>query len=456
MSSYGRILRNMVQQKMKYANKVLTEQGMLNQQFNFFDIFDIYSFLSNLQISSTLFSSFISSFLLGIDLNNIIPDNIVFEVELPDLQQWLNGVLIILKQINLQIALQNLIQSLSTLNIQINLNDLINMLKQPQQFLIPQINLGTLNKAYYNKSYYGQAYVDPAAVANFFKSTMYDVVIKHKNPATARSEAHALAQALNLRDTLAGNLFDRIQAIKAVREQACTFDYCWFDYSYIAPEPSPGSWDGLVTFDSYSGEKITLPYRNLLDFQAGCYFDFSVFDYCLMLDYEVTGNNVYRNDAYNINLLHDAIYRNFRSRINTTPIALANYQTTEARLDPYKSKRVDMYGLSILQLRQLDEVTARIVRQMNPKVDPFTLRQYKVAVENLYSTLFQEHRWGRESQQAMTKNQLKTWWVQKWSLQGLDANILNQLFDNVYQLVVIQGKIRTKERLNFLRRKLYG
>lgn len=456
MSYWGRKLRQITQQKIKYGEKVLTQNAILNVQLSLANTFNIYSFLSDLQISSTLFSSFMSSFLLGINLNDILPDNLNFQVELPDLQQFLNGVLIILKQINLQISLQNLIQSLSNLNIQINLNDLNNFLTQPFQFLIPQLNLSSLNKGYYNQSYYGQSYYDPVAVANFFKSTIYSVVIKNKNPQTAINEISALAQSLNIRDTLAGNLYDRIQAIKAVREQACTFNYCWFDYSNFADEQTPDSEDGLVSFQSYSGEQVSLPYRNLLDFQAGCYFNFSVFDYCIMLDYEKTGNNVYRNDAYNIDLIHNAIYTPFKNRINVTPLAVANYQTAQERLDPHNSQRVSDYGFATTQLRQIEYVTANIVRGLNPNVDTFTLRQYKVAVDNLYGMLYQEHRWGNEAMQTMVKDQLKQFWIEKWTLHGLDPNILSPLFDAVYPLVVAQGTIRASERLNFLRRKLYG
>jgi len=460
MSYWGRKQRQITQQKIKNGNKVLTEQGILNMQLNFANLFDTYSFLSDLQISDTLFSSLISSLLYGINLNNIIPDNITFEVELPDLQQWLNGVLIILKQIDLSSLLQNLAISFPSLNLQFNLSDLLFNLNFSFNFTIPTIsfNLGQsqLTKAYYNQSAYGLSYYDPTAVTNFLKSTMYSAVIKKKNPITIKNEMLALKQSLNLADFVVDDIYNRLIAMKQVKETACLVDYCWVDYSTIPPQADTPHHDALVTFQTFDNRTVTIPVTNMLDIQAGCYVDLSYVDLCAVLDYDITGDNVYASGGASIETVHNAIYRSFKSRINVTPLAMANYQTAKARLDPHNSERVAYYGFSTTQLRQIEEVAGRIVKQLNPGVDAFTLRQYKVAVDNIYSSLFQQHRWGNEAQQAMTQQQLQQWWVSKWSANGLDPNVLNALFNAIYPLIIAQGKVRTSNRLNFLRKKLFG
>jgi len=440
MSYYGRRLRKVTKQKIKYGNKVLTDNGMLSVQLSIGNVFNIYSFLSDLQISSTFFSGLTSSFLFGINLNNIIPDNINFEVELPDLQQWLNGVLIILKQINL--------------------SDLLSPLSNFSNFTIPTISINIqqsqLQKAYYGVTPYGMGYYDPTAVLNFLRSTVYNIVIKNKNPLTVKNEINALKQSLNIADFVADDLYNRLTTMKSLKEQACVADYCWVDYSYIPEEADTPHHDALVKVDTYDGRQLTIPMVNMLDIQAGCYVDLNYVDLCVVLDYDQTGDNLYQTGVYDIDHVRNAIYRSFQSRINLTPLAVANYQTEKARQDPHNSERVAYYGLSITQLRQLDYVVENVVRQICPDIDSFTLRQYKVAVENLYGTLYSVHKWGNESQQAMTQDQLQQYWIQKWTSQGLNSNILSALWSATYPVVTAQGRIRTRERLNFLRKKLYG
>jgi len=456
MSYYGRRLRKVTKQKIKYGNKVLTDNGMLSVQLSIGNIFNLYNFLSNLQISTTFWSGLTSSFLWGINLNDIIPDNINFQIELPDLQQWLNGVLLIINQINLSNLLQNLNISLPNFN----LNDLIGSLSDFTNFLIPPININLQNsqltKAYYGISAYGLSYYDPTAVRNFLRSTVFSIVVKNKNPATIKNEMEALKQSLNIADFVADDFYNRLIAIKEARDQLCLVDYCWVGYSIIPEEDNSPRHDALLSFQTYDGRNVTIPVGNIFDLQAGCYVDLSYVDFCAIAEDETTGDNVYNITEPSVSTVLDAIHRSFVSRINVTPLAVANYQSGKARQDPHNSERVAYYGLSVTQLRQLDYVTENVVKGLIPDIDSFTLRQYKVAVESLYSELFSVHRWGNEAQQAMSQEQLQQYWTQKWTLQGLNSNVLTALWNAVYPVITAQGKIRTRERLIFLKKKLYG
>ena len=456
MSSYGRILRKVTSQKIKYGNKVLTDQGILSVQLSIGNIFNLYNFLSNLQISTTFWSGLTSSFLFGINLNDIIPDNINFQVDLPNLQQWLNGVQIILKQINLGNLLQNLNLTLPSFN----LNNLIGSLSDFTNFVIPPISINLQNsqltKAYYNVSAYGLSYYDPTAVRNFLRSTVFSIVVKNENPATIKNEMEALKQSLNIADFVADDFYNRLIAIKEARDQLCLVDYCFVGYSIIPEETNTPKHDALLTFQTYDGRKVTIPVGNVFDLEAVCYVDLSYVGYCAVGGDETTGDNIFNITEPSVSTVLNAIHRSFVSRINTTPLAVANYQTEKAREDPHNSERVAYYGLSVTQLRQLDYVTENVVRQIYPDIDSFTLRQYKVAVENLYGTLYSVHKWGNESQQSMTQDQLQQYWIQKWTSQGLDPSILSALWNATYPVVRAQGKTRTRERLNFLKKKLYG
>jgi len=452
MRDFGREARKATEEKIKYGQKVLTNEGIANIFTSFISVFDIYSFLSDLVISNTFFSSFVSNFLLGFSLNDILPDNLEFQIDLPNMDQLLNGVQLVLQQINLQISLQNILQSLTNLNIQINLSDLTTL----TQFINPTVQFNSLNKAYYNESYYGQSYYDPTAVSQFFKSTLYAMTKKKSNPATQRAELSAIATSLNIKPELVGDLYNRMTAMSAVEQQCATWDYAFWDYSDLCPEEENNPKEGLVTIQTYDGNSLTLEYRNMIDFQAGCYWDDSLWDYCFWLDYDETGDNIYNSDGANINLLHDAVYRNFKNRINSTAIALANYQTPEQRMDPHNSPRVAQFGFASVKNKQLMYLTQQIVRQLVPNVNAFTLNLYSSAVLNLYGVLYNPHKWGNEAQRSMSEQQLKTWWVTKWTNEGLDSNVLNTLFDRLITVIRAQGQYRQQRRINFMNWMLKG
>jgi len=456
MSFWWKKQRQITQQKLKYGQKVLTNNAILINQLIYADLFDTLAFLSDLLISNTFWSSLLSSFLYGIDLNNLIPDNIVFTVSLPDLQQWINGVLILLNKIDLATALQNLSLTMP----QINLTQLLNSLTSPTNFLIPPISINLqltqLQKAYYNQTAYGYGYYDPTAVTYFFRSTMHAIFVKGKNPASIKNDLQALGQGLNLSPRIVDDTYNRLMAIKKLKEEACLVDYCFVDYSVIPQQADNETQDALITIETLDGRTMTIPVTNIFDLQAGCYVDLSYVDLCVVVDYNQTGVNVYQMGNASIEYVLEGIHRNFVNRINITPLAMANYQTDRARSDPHYSERVAMYGMALTRLRQIEAVTDNILDQIAPGLTAFIKRQYKVAVDNLYGTLFNPHKWGNEAIKAMTKDQLKTWWITKWQNQGLDPNILSSLFDQIYPLIIAQGANRASERLNFLKKKLFG
>ena len=56
---------------------------------------------------------------------------------------------------------------------------------------------------------------------------------------------------------------------------------------------------------------------------------------------------------------------------------------------------------------------------------------------------------------TMTPDQLKQYWVDKWSADGLDPDVLSAVWDNVKPVIDILGSARTTARMRFIREKLY-
>ena len=150
----------------------------------------------------------------------------------------------------------------------------------------------------------------------------------------------------------------------------------------------------------------------------------------------------------------DKVWLNFRSRITVTPLAVANYQTIRERTKWTESERLETYALPMSQRMHLERLTESIVRLKEPDIDALKLRLYKSAVLQLFGDLTQMHRWGSEMFTSMTEDELKNWWLERWTRAGLNRETLEELYGRIRGTVSTYTSRRHKERLRFLRKRL--
>jgi len=70
-----------IEQKRKFWHKVLSEEGMWSTLVQTFNVFDWLSFFSDFTLSDTLFSTLVSSLLLGIQPIDLEPWNLCWDIE---------------------------------------------------------------------------------------------------------------------------------------------------------------------------------------------------------------------------------------------------------------------------------------------------------------------------------------------------------------------------------------
>ena len=427
-----------IREKMKYWSKVLSDDAMLGVLDSTLDIFDWLSFFSDWQLSDTLFSSLVSYFLLDINLKDIAPINLDFEVELPSLDEFLRGVLIKLLKIDITILAPDLLKAIET----------------PSLFLESEYaeNLEStrLRKGVYGVTYFDHSYYDPVPVREFFRSTLYAFMKKRGEWRSARDKVEAIASTLNIHPELARMLYNRLSAITMVKERALTWDYGWWDRTYWAEEGS----GGRIQFYTYEGTLVTMPYEDLIDYQAGGFWDDAAWDYFYWTEEPPKAVHPYRLDKYRITVLQDRFWSNFRDRITTTAMAVANYQTREEREKWWRSERTDIYGFTMSQRMQIETVVDHLVRSMRPGIDAVRLRLYKTAALELYADLAGIHRWGQEAVQSMSEEQRRTFWIERWVKAGLDRDVLAAVYDRVRGLIKTLVSRRQRQRLRFLRSRL--
>ena len=139
--------------------------------------------------------------------------------------------------------------------------------------------------------------------------------------------------------------------------------------------------------------------------------------------------------------------RRMISRYRATGIGFGNYQRPEEAYYFHKSERADHYH----QIRDFYRHFDNIIENMlaNKDIDIYKKNMYKRAIAMLIGHKKKRHKWGYSAYKSMTEEEFKTWWIEYWVKQGLDINILNELYN-----VVIKWIQKLRPKLEDLGRKL--
>jgi hypothetical protein len=428
-----------LEQKLKLSQKSFTDDAIDQNFFKLLDVFEWAAFEGEATLSDTLFTSLVATLLHGIPLADVVPWQQLFRIELPTAEEYARGVLIRIERV----APEEVVPALETVEGTLGYI-FVEPVAEPVTSQVP-------GKAVYGVSRYDQSYFDPTAVREFLRSTAYAVTKRGTSFAGMRDEMAALAETLGLRPEVAEDLLNRSLLVEALKLQGAIADYAWADETVVT--------DGRVRFRAGSGEEVEVEVAHLLDAVAGCYADLSFSDACYAMPEDYYRYYPLRYDPTAARIALDYLVsiftRGFRNRLTLTALALANYQTAEERARPV-TPRAEAYALSTSQCQRLDSLVEGFVLRAKPDTTPVELNLYKVAVRALYGELTAAHRWGAEAQRAMARDQLKQYWVEKWSRYGLNPQLLDRLFDQALPAVATLGAVRASARLKELAYRLFS
>jgi hypothetical protein len=161
--------------------------------------------------------------------------------------------------------------------------------------------------------------------------------------------------------------------------------------------------------------------------QYGCILDISVLDDCYLFERE----DVYADEAPHIDRFLEERMRLFRDRAMITAPAFSNYVTGEEAADYHLAERTTVWGeLMSIRYTVEHEVEAFLAREA-PGLNTFDKRKYVTAVLQLLGHTGKRHRWGYRVYQLLEEPEIKNWWIEYWSNQGLDGTLLEKIFDSV-------------------------
>ncbi len=409
------LLKELNAMKRKYHENVMTADAEWTNYLRFLQMYDMYIQWSSFIIPEFAIDAFAIITTFGINPFELDVLNLIFDVRLPSLDEYLKGINIVIDRI-----------SIEKLGIPLDFSSLLDL-----DFQIGDIQLAP-EKCVYGKSFYGHCYVDPDTMREFIRNTVLAIFKKHDDIESVRREVEILADTLGISRDVVATLFNRIVMLRSYYRSTFTLNLSSLNIATLAGDRSSVP---VYTFDK---EVVEVELQYLTDAMMGCVLDTTALDLC----YVVARGSAFKADldpTRQVPQILDAIQglvRDNVSRYLYTPMALANYATGRERADYRFSQRTETWAQLMAYRFALDAYVESLIQQLLPGADKFTINAYASAVRQLFGHVYKRHRWGMDLWTMLSEEELKTYWVSYWTSQGLDPDVLNKIYDKIKDIVI--------------------
>jgi len=415
LEDLAKIFNDLVNQKKKYHAKTLSIDAEDTLVQRFLSVYDLTMDISSLLIPEFYYASMSLSLTFDFDLFELEPLNLEFEWRFPDLEEWLKGINIVIDKIFPDIATD--IESFVMNNFKdVYIGDILSTITE---------------KCYYGKSTYGSCYVDPAAVREFLRTAIALAIKKHANIPHRKLFIETLSRTLDVNTDVARFVHDKMAMIADTHVICFTLDYGVLDVSQLCEQYEADPSMGKSYFVNLDNQIVSVAFKNLADAQYGCILDITPLDYCYVMPEE----DVYEHSPEMYVASVEDKLRRFRERFMLTPLALTNYETGDEATDYTKNERLEIWG-NLMALRyKIEAIVKNWLDNNVPDLDVYTRRKYVTAVLQLFGHVGKRHKWGYGVFKVMNSEDLKSWWIDYWSQQGLDKDVLEKLWNFISPLL---------------------
>ena len=428
MSTLSDLVRKIIIEKQTYAQKVASESAV---QQNVFDIY-LYSDQIGSQfdqvILDSVFTSLVGVTFFGLDPSEIPVFNLCFDTSLPTGEEFEQG-----KLINVQnVSCLEKYPEMSTY-----INEAVNALKP-----------STIQKCYWGESTFGDCYVDPSAIRDYLRSTMLKVFKVARTSGTQKAIHDSFITNLDMLPEPLKAGWEMSNYITEAKYRDAWWDYAWWDLSVWAEEET--------YIANYENKPVSANPEHPMDVMVVAFWDLAVWDFSFWAEEtHSTPEGLEMLDKFaklydSAMAIADKISFEAKSRLLTTPLIVANYQTREERENWAISKRVDDFGYTKAWIYIIRDIVRSIVKNVPPGI----FRVYESAAMSLVSRLGRPSGWGFDAFRSMDMDTFKKQWIDEWSNKGLDPNLLSAIFDRVISEVKVFSSERFKRKI--LQQTLYS
>jgi len=416
---FSKLVRELRRQKQKYHAKVLSDGAIYANWLRSLDEQGIMPWYVWLIIPEFTYSGIAFSLLFDIPPSEIVPVNWDFSVDLPDLDELMQGIL---AEIN----------SFDWSKIYEFLQDLEKLIKETiEEEFQESVEKSRPRKAVYGKTRYGRSYFDPPAVREAIRSTMFKLWVERMTLEQLRRDFDSMKNSLGLGDGFTQLLFNKISQVIYAQPSAMILGYGVLGRSFLGePARLEPVREARLKMIDYFLELVEWLGNTLDHAKIGLVLGLVPLGYGFLLP----PRSILKKPLPPKKLQPLTDYVRSRGsalieKFTWNAFTFANYNKPEERTDYRRSERADQY-MSLQAIRyQIEQIVDPIIRKHTN--NPVLIRMYKSAALNLVALPAKRHRWGYEAFKAMSEDELYRYWIQHWSSQGLNREVLNEIYERL-------------------------
>lgn len=422
------LARQVQEQKKKYHAKVLSGGALFNNWLRMMDVEDLTAFYIWLNIPEFTYAGLAMSFLFDIPLSEIIPANWDFEVEMPDLDELLEGILVDI----IGFDWSNVFEWMD--NIDKMIDELIDDQYQDD------MKRSRLEKAVYGVSKFNRSYYDPPVIREAIRSTFHRLWFQRRTVRGLIADHELLGELARVRGDIAKYIFDRISMVVYQQPSGFTLGYSLLGHSFLGePAPVEGERQAVLRSLSHEGEVFEWRGNSLDHAQIGMVLGVTPLGFGFMLPrdtvYKKPGT-VKRDESGTERIVKQPLLDFVRARgeglirkMPWNPLSFGNYNRPEERSSYLRSERADQYMALQTVRYKVEHMVDPVIRMYES--NPVKIRMYKSAALQLLSLPYKRHTWGMEAFKAMSEEELVEWWKRHWEEQGLKTEVLEAIYERL-------------------------
>jgi len=416
----------LVRQKRKYFDKTLSLNAMILGYDRVLDTEDYFSEWAWKMMLPFIWLDISGLFIFGLSPTELEPLNLDFTIELPTTEEWLQGIKLKFERIDL-----------GELWKQFNWEYFLEVVPPVLDFetfvkenILPQYQSDVAKMQYrklivgYTK--YGEGYVDPPLIREFLRATFYEIYKRRPDYTRLKEIFMEVAQKLGIAEHIAEAVYNRIIMLSEVLFENFILGYNILGISKLSKR---GKSSAQFTTLTWRGEVFDVEYSKLAEPNAAFILGVTPLGFGLLIPRERFFKPTIKGLTPKIAWFIDYKGRRLIRRYRATHIGFANYQRTEEMMHYAKSERADQYHALRSFFAYIDDLIREYLANKN--VDKFKANMYRRAVAMLIGHRKKRHKWGFGAYKTMTEDEFKEFWIGYWVRQGLDSNILNELYNLV-------------------------
>ena len=406
------IIKKVREEKEKYHRKLLTPNAEFSNLMRTYDLEPHFSELAWKYITNSSALAMSLSLLLDIPLADFENINLEFSIDLPSFEELQQGIKLHIEPIDMTEMYYWMAK------MEAEMEALISSLYRKD------MTEKRTYKGVYGESRYGYAYFDPPKVREFIRSTLLKYYELKTNEEAFKQFVDTVAERLKIAEGLKATIYNRLKILDHIQDNSFVLGYSVLGRSRLSQASSE---ETTLKIRDYYGEEREVKFKYFAEGLAGFILGVTALGYGYVFPRtEVLNVPEKKGDPTAVKVIKERVERNIE-RFRYTAIVATNYSRPDEMIDVNRSDRAHQY-MTLQTFRYLIEnIVANRLRKRN--VNRIQMRQYKNAVLTLISLKAKRHSWGWKLFEALTEDELKEYWIDMFVKQGLDRDILEELYE---------------------------